>query len=486
MENTEIQSKQKDISASQNIWDKIESIKKLLDNHESLSHEDLSKIEILLSQIDTETRKIEGKSVSFFDDTIFNKLKQLFPNNSFFHEKMGQFIDSVNLLIDWEDAFEEIGNQIDKAQKSIDIAMFIWRDDKIGNMLAQKILNAANRWVKVVINKDRYWALCEHAEQNKQSFFHSKLSDGELLKSQFMDSAYKHKDESSSYAWDNQLPSPLFNSMLHHPNITLHIGDLQEKMRTDGNWKDLKEVWLLYDHSKYWIFDDQTLIAGSINVGDEYMGNWHDYMVRMDSPILVSKLRARLSGNDDFDSGASIEFWLNRVENWILQEKEIKPKTLELIQSAKQEVVIEMSYFWDKDISDAIITKANQWVAIKIILPKKANVQDDLNKSIMQKILDNTQGNVDIYFYPRMIHAKVVHIDGEKTFIWSANFNKSSTQKLWDTNILISDKDCRFTQDLRRQLEQDMRESELFVSKTGWKIQFNRTKAYMENLWGNF
>ncbi|MCA9378302.1 hypothetical protein KC711_05420 [Candidatus Peregrinibacteria bacterium] len=100
MENTEIQSKQKDISASQNIWDKIESIKKLLDNHESLSHEDLSKIEILLSQIDTETRKIEGKSVSFFDDTIFNKLKQLFPNNSFFHEKMGQFIDSVNLLID--------------------------------------------------------------------------------------------------------------------------------------------------------------------------------------------------------------------------------------------------------------------------------------------------------------------------------------------------------------------------------------------------
>ncbi|MCA9378303.1 phosphatidylserine/phosphatidylglycerophosphate/cardiolipin synthase family protein [Candidatus Peregrinibacteria bacterium] len=56
------------------------------------------------------------------------------------------------------------------------------------------------------------------------------------------------------------------------------------------------------------MFDDQTLIAGSINVGDEYMGNWHDYMVRMDSPILVSKLRARLSGNDDFDSGASIEF----------------------------------------------------------------------------------------------------------------------------------------------------------------------------------
>lgn len=69
------------------------------------------------------------------------------------------------------------------------------------------------------------------------------------------------------------------------------------------------------------------------------------------------------------------------------------------------------------DISDAIITKANQGVSIKIILPKKANIQDDLNKSIMQKILDKTQGNVDIYFYPRMIHAKVVHIDGEKTFI---------------------------------------------------------------------
>ncbi len=486
MENTEIQSYQKDISNWSNIWDKIGSIKKLLDTHGDLSSEDLSKIEILLSQIDIETRKIEGKSVSFFDDTIFNKLKQLFPNNSFFNEKMGQFIDSVNLLIDWEDAFEEIGNQIDKAQKSIDVTMFIWRDDKVGNMLAQKILNAANRWVKVVINKDRYGALCEHSEQNKQSFFHSKLSDAELLKSQFLDKSYRNQDESPSYAWDNQLPSALFNSMLHHPNITLNIWGIEEKVRSDWNWKDQKAVWLRYDHSKYWIFDDKTLIVGSINVGDEYVKNWRDYMVKMDSPALVSKLRARLSGKDDFDSGASVEFWLNRVENWILQEKEIKPKTIELIQSAKKEVIIEMSYFWDMDISDAIITKANQGVSIKIIFPKKANIQDDLNKSIMQKILDKTQGNVDIYFYPRMIHAKVVHIDGEKTFIWSANFNKSSTQKLWDTNILINDKDCQFTQDLKRQLEQDMRESELFVPGIEWKIPFNLTKAYMENLWGNF
>ena len=88
MENTEVQSEQKDISVSQNIWDKIESIKKILDNHEDLSHEDLSKIESLLSQIDKETQKIEGKSISFFDDTIFNKLKQLFPNNSFFDGKI--------------------------------------------------------------------------------------------------------------------------------------------------------------------------------------------------------------------------------------------------------------------------------------------------------------------------------------------------------------------------------------------------------------
>ncbi len=100
MENTEIQSEQKDISASQNIWDKIESVKKLLDGHENFSREDLSKIEALLSQIDKETKKLEGKSISFFDDTIFGKLKQLFPNNSFFDGKIGQFIDSARLLID--------------------------------------------------------------------------------------------------------------------------------------------------------------------------------------------------------------------------------------------------------------------------------------------------------------------------------------------------------------------------------------------------
>lgn len=471
MENNEAQNPYIKSDKKQNIWDKIEEIGLILENSESedLSKNDKNRIEELLSEIETRTIEQEWKLVSYFNDTLFNKLKSLFPNNPFFDNSVPQFIDSIDLLVDWNEAFKEIINQIESAKSSIEITIFIWRDDKIGNLLAKKLIDAANRGVKIIINKDRLWAIFEHAEQNKRSFFHPELVDDEKPKKNIVDLAYENPNEVPSN-WKHEV-NQLFTQMINSPNITLNIWKI--------SWYGHAE-WITNDHSKYWIFDNETIITWWMNVWDEYHWKWHDYMVKMESPMLVDKLRWRLSGNDDFDSWSSVEFWLNRVKSWIVEQKEIESKMIELIDSAKKEIIIEMAYFWDENITEAIINKANSWIPVKIIFPEKANIQHDLNKKVMKEILEKTNWNVSVYFYPSMLHAKVVHVDWERTFFWSANLNKKATEDLWELNILINDKDCEFTQEMIEQLRSDIDKSKAFEAPP--KIEYSRLYAYVESI----
>ena len=65
-----------------------------------------------------------------------------------------------------KEAFPRIIEQIEKAEKSIVIAMFVWREDKIGNQIAEKLLEAANRGVNIHIIKDKLGMVFELAEEN--------------------------------------------------------------------------------------------------------------------------------------------------------------------------------------------------------------------------------------------------------------------------------------------------------------------------------
>ena len=68
------------------------------------------------------------------------------------------------LLVDGKQAFPEILRCIDGARRSLVINMFIWRDDAIGNTVAEAVLRAADRGVSVFISVDRYGVVLEKAE----------------------------------------------------------------------------------------------------------------------------------------------------------------------------------------------------------------------------------------------------------------------------------------------------------------------------------
>ena len=60
--------------------------------------------------------------------------------------------EDFTLLVDGNNAFPEIIRCIENARRSVYINMFIWRDDAIGNRMAQAVLTAADKGARVYIS----------------------------------------------------------------------------------------------------------------------------------------------------------------------------------------------------------------------------------------------------------------------------------------------------------------------------------------------
>ena len=115
---------------------------------------------------------------------------------------------------------------------------------------------------------------------------------------------------------------------------------------------------------------------------------------------------------------------------------EVKKVVLDLLSMAKKRIDIQMAYFGDKDITDKIIKVADSGITVNIVLPQKANIQSDLNYQIMTYILGKTD-NVNIYLSRKMMHSKILYIDGRTLLVGSANLNCQATKRLCELDVLI-------------------------------------------------
>jgi phosphatidylserine/phosphatidylglycerophosphate/cardiolipin synthase-like enzyme len=91
--------------------------------------------------------------------------------------------------------------------------MFIWRDDTIGNRLANAILRAANRGVHVTISVDRVGMILEMCEESERSFFHTNPRIFEWFKIKLLQWIYPTnrsaiKSENTCSGLLAQLPQP--------------------------------------------------------------------------------------------------------------------------------------------------------------------------------------------------------------------------------------------------------------------------------------
>ena len=320
------------------------------------------------------------------------------------------------LLINADEAFSEIIEQIKSAEDSIYICMYIWRDDKIGNLIAQELIKAADRGVNVEIIKDKAGSVFEKIELKKQSFFHKQKEVSLSIKGWFLSYLYYRENKCSK----SQVENKKFNQMLDHQNITVNFK--QER----------------HDHSKYFVFDNRVLLLGGMNIGDKITENnkqkYRDYMVKLCSEELITLFWDKLKGKKPNNNYQNIEFYFNKREQNLYQ---IKPKVLELLDQARYRADIEMAYFGDSDITDKIIELCNRGVNVTIITSRNSNVQPDLNKCVLQKLIDKCNQKLEVYLSNQLVHSKFMCVDRKNFFLGSANFHKLGMEQLSELNVLI-------------------------------------------------
>lgn len=327
----------------------------------------------------------------------------------------------MKLLENGTAAFPEIINCIRDAEKTIDVNMFIWRNDDIGNLLVRELLEAARRGVSVTVSKDRYGVVLETAEEDRGSFFHRSMSPIEKIKSDYL---HKHYDIDRSAAPKKVIrdDGTLLKKFLGHKNVHFK-----------AKYK--------YDHSKFWVFDDRVLILGGINVekkecGKDYSGReYRDLMAKITDPSVTA---AFLKMRKDPRKYPCPLFEMN-LKKTAAGKKYfgMEERYLKLIRGAEQELTVIMAYFSPiPAFMDAIVSAAERGLKVRVLIPEKANFQDDLNRKTICTLLEKSSGKIEAYVSPCMVHTKLLMTEKEVTF-GSSNITKKAFHQLDELNFFV-------------------------------------------------
>ena len=204
------------------------------------------------------------------------------------------------------------------------------------------------------------------------------------------------------------------------------------------------------NHRKLIIIDDSITYISSANIA-AYALNWRESSLRIVGNMALPFKEAfnasykiynkyiydKLSASKSlFYDGFEI---IRDIPSTVFQST--RKKYLELIKTAKKEIIIETPYFLPGSyMRKALMEASHRGVKVKIIMPlhSDVNVVDMLRNRYLGEMFQN---DVEILFYtPRNLHAKVFIIDKTYFIIGSSNFDYRSFRFMHEINLLGKDK----------------------------------------------
>jgi cardiolipin synthase len=211
------------------------------------------------------------------------------------------------------------------------------------------------------------------------------------------------------------------------------------------------------DHSKYFIFDESSVIFGGMNIADEYHAQWHDYMVLLRCKVWTEAFINKVLKHFRWPPSSPLVLTVNNSK-----ETEIRTATIEIIENATKSVVIEHAYFSDDKVIEAVKRAAARGVRVEVILPKTPDTHLYANMVTINRLLDSESGKAPrVLLYPQMSHAKVIMTDGQIVAVGSANLTPRSMLTSKEITLFVHGVSTSpFIRELREQLEKDIAVSE--------------------------
>lgn len=313
--------------------------------------------------------------------------------------------DDVELLIDSEQFYPALKEQIAKAQHHIHVEFFIWREDEIGREFLDCLVAAAQRGVRVRLLLDQIGCFGV-----SKSFFAPLIKAG------------------GRFSWFYSLPF----------------------------WRHSRFM-NLRNHRKLQIFDGQIAFVGGMNIGREYagmdpdLGAWRDAQMRVEGPIVsyLQELFAEdwfFASNEIFTGQDYFRKQRSECDGHVVQviaggpdlPREPIPKSImALLGAAKKRVWLTTGYFVPNQLFlTALQLCAARGVDVRLLVSEKSDHRYlvEIGRSYYEDLL---QWGVRVFEYSEGInHKKAMLLDEGWLMIGSANSDNRSMRLNFELNLL--------------------------------------------------
>ncbi|EKE11018.1 MAG: hypothetical protein ACD_15C00152G0002 [uncultured bacterium] len=316
------------------------------------------------------------------------------------------------------DFYKSLIDDLSKAKKNIYLETYIYKDDKIGGKIKEILTKKASHGVTVKLLMDAIGSILI----SEINFTPLILAGGDVN---------------------------FFRRMLLVP---FHLTKLNNR-----------------NHRKLVLIDNNISYIGSANI-DYDTSSWREFNLRIDDP----KINGLLSSMFIEQFVISNTLTVNRKKSTKIHKingltilrsvpfarNPIRISFLELIAKAEEEIVIENPYaILDKKIYKHFQGAIKRGVVIKIILPKLVDVTlaGYLNRKLMRKA---KKIGANIYFYPTMLHSKLILIDNKEWMIGSTNLDYRSMFTQFE--IMLSGNNQEIKELVKKHIDKSIKEAEVY------------------------
>jgi cardiolipin synthase len=239
----------------------------------------------------------------------------------------------------------------------------------------------------------------------------------------------------------------------------------------------------MHDHRKGLVLDHKTAFIGGMNVtDDERTGAWHDMEARLDGPAAIQQRYyfmnhwRELNPGDDTpeleaadwvtpagDPGDNVRI----VAHTPGADENIRLMYLKAIETAQTSIKIEVPYFDDPRIMNALMAAARRGVKVQCVWPARSDQisAQEAGRSWYPKLI---AAGAEVYEYrDRMAHEKVASFDGKVATIGSSNLDPLSLSGLYEQNLVAIDRDGRpgFAHTLEAAIDADIAQRSTRIAK---------------------
>ena len=343
--------------------------------------------------------------------------------------------NAADLLPDGTSFFPVLLDVIETAREHVHVEFYIWRADRAGEMVRDALVRAARRGVEVRVLVDEIGSLW-----TGRRFFGVLEAAG------------------GKFSWFRTF-APL--SGRFHLNLR--------------------------NHRKLVIADGEVALTGGMNVGREYWGGGDrpphsDLAVRLRGAV-VAQLAEVFAEDWLFATGEALTaavfhprpLHCGSVGVQVVPGgpdndlNEIQLSTLALVQRAQQRVWMMTPYFVpEPPLVAALQLAAMRGVDVRVMVPEKGNhwYLTHVTRSYFEDLLPY---GVKIFCYrPRLLHAKMLTVDGGAVMVGSANLDIRSLRINFELNVLL---DCTKTTEAAERLFERNEGDAVEVTVAGHRVR---------------